>query len=178
MRTVRILARCLLSFVIIVGMLPGCIKYYRVAKTEFPQGKEQVEEQFEARDDIKSVSIYDQFETTAFFDVMWFSEVIRDAYVDLYSSMNTLENVYEKQSTINGKTNSAYEQNKGELDGNYKEVVSLRKDLDKKLKYIQENSNLGTSPALRTLNGRILINTLLVILLVYLVYVLIFDLIA
>jgi|SaaInlLV_10m_DNA_2_1039722.scaffolds.fasta_scaffold00173_7 hypothetical protein len=84
MRTVRILARCLLSFVIIVGMLPGCIKYYRVAKTEFPQGKEQVEEQFEARDDIKSVSIYDQFETTAFFDVMWFSEVIRDAYVDLY----------------------------------------------------------------------------------------------
>jgi len=103
---------------------------------------------------------------------------LTDAYVDLYSSMNTLENVYEKQSTINGKTNSAYEQNKGELDGNYKEVVSLRKDLDKKLKYIQENSNLGTSPALRSLNGRILINTLLVILLVYLVYVLIFDLIA
>lgn len=103
---------------------------------------------------------------------------LTDAYVDLYTSMNTLEKVYDKQSTINGKTTTAYKQNSEEIDGNYKEVVSLRKDLDKKLKYIQENSNIGTSPALRMLNSRILINTLLVILLIYLVYVLIFDLIA
>jgi hypothetical protein len=92
--------------------------------------------------------------------------------------MNTLEKVYDKQSTINGKTTAAYKTNSEEMDGNYQEVVSLRKDLDKKLKYIQENSNIGSSPALRMLNSRILINTLLVILLIYLVYVLIFDLIA
>jgi hypothetical protein len=103
---------------------------------------------------------------------------LTNAYVDLYTSMNTLEKVYDKQSTINGKTTAAYKTNSEEMDGNYQEVVSLRKDLDKKLKYIQENSNIGSSPALRMLNSRILINTLLVILLIYLVYVLIFDLIA
>ena len=101
---------------------------------------------------------------------------LTDAYLNLYTSMNTLEKVYDKQSTINGKTTAAYKKNSEEIDDNYLEVVSLRKDLDKKLKYIQENSN--TSPALRMLNSRLLINTLLVILLVYLVYVLIFDLIA
>jgi hypothetical protein len=101
---------------------------------------------------------------------------LTDAYLNLYTSMNTLEKVYDKQSTINGKTTAAYKKNSEEIDDNYLEVVSLRKDLDKKLKYIQENSN--TSPALRMLNSRLLINTLLVILLIYLVYVLIFDLIA
>ena len=90
----------------------------------------------------------------------------------------SVKNVTKKYGSQYALDNISFEINKGEIDGNYKEVVSLRKDLDKKLKYIQENSNLGTSPALRMLNSRILINTLLVILLIYLVYVLIFDLIA
>jgi len=100
---------------------------------------------------------------------------LNDAYIDLFISLDDLEKVYDKQSTINGKTAGAYKKNVEELENNHEEILELRKDLDKKLKYIQENRNVRTAPLYRMLNSRILINTLLAILFFYLVYVLIFD---
>ena len=102
---------------------------------------------------------------------------LTDAYVDLYTSLDKLENVYDNQTTVNGKTNKVYKTNNTELDSNHEEVVNLRKDLDKKLKYIQENRGIHISPILRMLQSRILINTLLVILFFVLLYFFIYDII-
>ena len=102
---------------------------------------------------------------------------LNDAYVDLFISLDDLEKVYDKQTTINGKTVDVYKKNVEELENNHEEILKLRKDLDKKLKYVQENRNVRTAPLYRMLNSRILINTLLAILFFYLVYVLIFDII-
>jgi len=102
---------------------------------------------------------------------------LNDAYINLYTSLDALEKIYDEQSTINGKTVNVYNTNVEELETNHEEVVKLRKNLDKKLKYIQENSNTRTAPLYRMLHSRIMINTLLVILFFYLLYVLIFDII-
>ena len=100
---------------------------------------------------------------------------LTDAYNNLYNSLDKLENVYDEQTTIDGKTNKVYKKNTKELEDNHDEVVNLRKDLDKKLRYIQENRDIRTAPVLRMLQSRILINTLLVILFFVLLYFLIFD---
>lgn len=102
---------------------------------------------------------------------------LTDAYVNLYTSLDELENVYETQTNINGKTNAVYKKNVEELENNHEEVINLRRDLDKKLRYIQENRDVRLSPVLRMLHSRILINTLLVILFFVLLYFLIFDII-
>ena len=103
---------------------------------------------------------------------------LNDAYVDLFTSLDALENVYEKQTNINGKTTSVYKKNVEELENNHEDVINLRKDLDKKLRFIQEHKDSKTAMVYRMLHSRTLINTLLVILFFYLVYVLIFDIIS
>jgi archaellum component FlaC len=102
---------------------------------------------------------------------------LTDAYIDLYSSLDGLEKVYDKQTSNDGKTTGVYKKNTEELETNHEEVLKLRKDLDSKLRYIQENKDLRTAPLYRMLHRRTLINTLLVILFFYLVFVLIFDII-
>tara|TARA_B100001287_G_scaffold276862_1_gene290290 strand:+ start:26375 stop:26890 length:516 start_codon:yes stop_codon:yes gene_type:complete len=102
---------------------------------------------------------------------------LNDAYVDLFTSLHELEGVYDTQTTINGKTADVYKKNVEEIENNHEEVLKLRKDLDKKLQYIQENKDIRTAPIYRMLHSRTLINTLLVILFFYLVYILIFDII-
>ena len=97
------------------------------------------------------------------------------AYDQLYSSLDNLNNVYDKQ-VIDGKDNESYENDQEELEEFYKKTRKLRKELDDKLKYIQNQSNLNTAPVYRHQQSRVLINTLLIILLVYLVYIIIFDL--
>jgi hypothetical protein len=101
---------------------------------------------------------------------------LTDAYIDLHKSLDDVENVYNKQSTIDGKTSEDFEKHMDELDINYNEVKNIRKDLDDKLRFIQENKDTRIGPAYKKLNSRILINTILVIILFYLIYVFIFDL--
>ena len=76
---------------------------------------------------------------------------------------------------MNIKLTKLYQYNKEELEDFYEKMKEVRKSLDDKLLYIQEQSNVRTAPAYTMLRSRTLINTILVIFLIYLVYVMIFD---
>ena len=102
-----------------------------------------------------------------------FSELSK-AYENLYGAMDKLDNDYENQSKT-GKEPSTHDDNKEELEDFYEKMKEVRKSLDDKLLYIQEQSNVRTAPAYTMLRSRTLINTILVIFLIYLVYVMIFD---
>jgi len=101
---------------------------------------------------------------------------LSEAYIELFKSLDDVENVYKNQTKIDGKTKDDYDNNMEELDINYNAVKHIRKDLDDKLRYIQENKDTRIGPAYKRLNSRILINTILVIILFYLIYIFIFDL--
>jgi len=101
---------------------------------------------------------------------------LTDAYIELFKSLDDVENVYASQSTKDGKTNEDYDKHMEELDINYNAVKDMRKDLDDKLRYIQENKDTRNGPAYKRINSRILINTILIIVLFYLIYIFIFDL--
>ena len=99
---------------------------------------------------------------------------LSQAYDNVYSSLEDMETVYDKQSKT-GKTNATYNANAEEIEDLHAQILEVRQSLDEKLRYIQEQSDTRTAPIYRMLRGRTLINTLLVILLIYLVYILIFD---
>lgn len=99
---------------------------------------------------------------------------LNDAYKNLHDSLDGLNNVYDSQVKDN-KSNEIYQENQEEIDEVYDNLLKLRSKLDKKLAYIQENADTRTAPVYRMLQSRILINTLLTILLLYLIYILFFD---
>ena len=99
---------------------------------------------------------------------------LTNAYNRLYKSLDEMKEVYGDQVN-DGKTNDNYEKDEEELEEFYNTMRKMRTDLDKKLLYIQNQADTETSPVYRRLNSQILINTLLLILLVYLIYIMIFD---
>lgn len=68
---------------LLVLFITGCVPYYKLSKKEFPQGDDLQATKEIAKNFVKSQSVYDQFTTLAKFDVMWLSDAIRVAYVDL-----------------------------------------------------------------------------------------------
>ena len=99
---------------------------------------------------------------------------LTNAYNRLYKSLDEMKEVYGDQVN-DGKTNENYEKDEEELEEFYNTMRKMRTDLDKKLLYIQNQADTETSPVYRRLNSQILINTLLLILFVYLIYIMIFD---
>jgi hypothetical protein len=99
---------------------------------------------------------------------------LTNAYNRLYKSLDEMKEVYGDQVN-DGKTNENYEKDEEELEEFYNTMRKMRTDLDKKLLYIQNQADTETAPVYRRLNSQILINTLLLILLVYLIYIMIFD---
>tara|TARA_B100000989_G_C19509052_1_gene457999 strand:- start:1337 stop:1843 length:507 start_codon:yes stop_codon:yes gene_type:complete len=104
-----------------------------------------------------------------------FSE-LQNAYRNLINDLNELEDVYENQSSIEGKTVKVYQENQEQLKENYDELLNIRQDLDNKLKQIQEYSESKLSPEQARLKSVNLINTLLVITMIYLIYVIFTEL--
>ena len=92
---------------------------------------------------------------------------LSQAYDNVYSSLEDMETVYDKQSKT-GKANATYNANAEEIEDLHAQILEVRQSLDEKLRYIQEQSDTRTAPIYRMLRGRTLINTLLVILLIYL----------
>ena len=66
-------------------ILSGCIKYYDLAESEFPQAAKVADQKAVTDNYKRAVVVYDQFVTKAHFDVMWLSEDIRTAYVNLFA---------------------------------------------------------------------------------------------
>lgn len=101
---------------------------------------------------------------------------LKDAYRKLYSSLDDMTKIYDNQTTYNGKTVKVYNENEEQLDENYDNVLKLRKNLDDRIRFLQEYSNTAISPTFRRLDSVNLINTLLIIFGCCLVYFLIIDL--
>ncbi len=68
----------------------GCIKYYDLAESEFPQAEKVPAAKQVADANMRSVTIYDQFETKAHFDALWLSEDVRTAYVSAFADKRGL----------------------------------------------------------------------------------------
>jgi len=104
-----------------------------------------------------------------------FSE-LTNAYDALHQSMGTVETVYAGQTTKNGVTNETYDTNENKLEETYENVTELQDDLDKKLRFIQEQlQHKGNSPQ-RRLDSRFLINTILIIIVFCILYYAFFEL--
>ncbi|MCK4651012.1 hypothetical protein KAT08_02430 [Candidatus Babeliales bacterium] len=73
---------------LILFLLPSCIKYYKLEKDEFPQGKDLEDKREIVDANLRRVAVYDQFATKAIFDVLWLSNDTREAYVDINCKKN------------------------------------------------------------------------------------------
>ncbi len=68
-----------------VCCLCNCGKLVKWGESNFYQGEQLPTEQSIVQQYIRSKTIYDQFTTRAIFDVLWLSDEVRSAYVDLYA---------------------------------------------------------------------------------------------
>ncbi len=82
----------LLIFSFVLVLFPGCVKYHKIFKSEFPQGVEQKEPSAVAGEHLRSCAIYDQFQTLALFDVVWFSDKLKTTYVDMVCKRHGKDN--------------------------------------------------------------------------------------
>jgi len=65
--------------------MSACVKTYKLAPSETPQGKEHKDKREVVKENLRSVRVYDEWQTSAMFDVLWMSDQTRCAYADLYS---------------------------------------------------------------------------------------------
>lgn len=66
-------------------LFPSCIRYYKLSKSEFPQGVEHEDTRDITHNYVRSGRALDQFSTLAAFNALWLSNDTREAYVDVYS---------------------------------------------------------------------------------------------
>ena len=64
--------------------LPGCGRLIDWGRSTFDQGKQLRDNTEPAKKYMRSTVIYDQFTTSAMFDVLWLSDEVRTIYTDLY----------------------------------------------------------------------------------------------
>ncbi|MFH1831574.1 MAG: hypothetical protein ABH827_02110 [bacterium] len=68
-----------------VLFLTSCVPYYKLAKTEFPQGVDHKDSRDVTRNYVRTGKAFDQFTTQAIFDALWLSNDTRMAYIKAYS---------------------------------------------------------------------------------------------
>jgi len=104
---------CYLFFIALLLPMTSCIKYYDTVKSEFPQAKDQPTKQEAVYRYVRSETVYDEFQTRAIFDVLWLSDSVRSAYVDVYTNKHGLnldgkDDLLKKQRKENEETISFY----------------------------------------------------------------------
>ncbi len=67
-------------------LLPGCIKYYELSKTEFPQGKPIRQQKYLRTTYMRDINLYKEFTTLALLDVLWLSPEVQKYYADRHSA--------------------------------------------------------------------------------------------
>lgn len=69
---------------LLIVMLSGCVPYYKLSKSEFPQGT-NLETHYDITENfVRSQRVFEQFTTLANFDALWLSDQTRIAYVDMH----------------------------------------------------------------------------------------------
>lgn len=73
-------------FAITLLTLAGCMKTFDVVSTEFPQATHHEPSYNTIKDSLRSITLYDGFETRAHFDVLWMSDKMRSLFSSLRSA--------------------------------------------------------------------------------------------
>jgi hypothetical protein len=98
------------SLVLCLGMLvlfPGCSRYVCWFEDVFNRGKRQKTYDCLTERYIRSVRVYDQFDTLGIFDALWLHDEVREAYVSAYASTRCLDDM-----TIQRMLHNEFEQNR------------------------------------------------------------------
>lgn len=66
--------------------LAGCMKTFDMVSTEFPQATHHEPSYATIKDSLRSVTLYDGFETRAHFDILWLSDNMRSLFSSLRSA--------------------------------------------------------------------------------------------
>ncbi len=74
----------------LVVCIPGCVKYYDVAPTVFPQAAKVEYDRNLITHHVRHNTVYDQFTTLAVFDSLWFSDLMRKEFVAAYAAKRGL----------------------------------------------------------------------------------------
>ena len=90
-------------------LLSGCGRIIDWGKTNFYQGEEMPSFSQEVKPFLRSVTIYDQLETKAWFDLLWLSDEVRTAYAKLHvERMGQSEEKYQAVLRRQLEENSHY----------------------------------------------------------------------
>lgn len=74
----------------ILFLIPGCVPYHKIIKSEFPQGTFFSTPQSIVAHTLRSLAFYEQFRTQARFDALWLSDRLRLEYVRHYAARRGL----------------------------------------------------------------------------------------
>jgi hypothetical protein len=67
-------------------LFSACIKTYKLVPPETPQGKKLKDAKKISEECVRSAKVYDEWETSAGFDVLWLSDDARSSYTEKYCS--------------------------------------------------------------------------------------------
>lgn len=79
----------LAALILFTVFLPGC-RYINWAKEQLPQGRKITYDTNVVRRNIRSLHLYDQFDTLAHFDALWLSDEVRCMYAQVYAQKHGL----------------------------------------------------------------------------------------
>lgn len=100
-KTLLVQANLLIGLVGLGIFLSSCVPYFKLSKSEFPQGKElDIKQLAVANQYLRSATIYDKYTTLAVFDVLWLSDSVRDSYVNI-NSQKTGKSQTSKDALLN-----------------------------------------------------------------------------
>lgn len=74
----------IVSLFLILSTFSSCIKYFKFSPKEFPQGNDKKAYKQAIEDNLRSVRVYDEFETKAFFDCLLMSDKAKLAYSEIH----------------------------------------------------------------------------------------------
>jgi len=74
-----------LFLLMIMMTISSCVRYDKIVKTEFPQGTSYDDNRDVTYYNVRSVNLYEQFETKAIFNALYLSDATRTKYVDVYT---------------------------------------------------------------------------------------------
>ena len=67
-------------------LLSGCLRTYEIISTEFPQAQKHEPSYQTIKEYLRSMTVYEGFETRAHFDVLWMSDDMHSMYAALHSA--------------------------------------------------------------------------------------------
>ncbi len=92
-------------------ILSACVKTYDLLNTEFPQDHYPlINKASTIKDVLRSATVYDEFETVATFDVLWFSNAVASKYAELYGKKRG-----ENEQKITARARQLHEENTRKL---------------------------------------------------------------